>query len=117
VETINLSILFPSPPPSGTHTLRYNVRAHSLEGSEKTQLLVLIYVDEELFLKYNGDSRETEPLGCWIKGHGGNETCARETNNLLKVEEKLRGMMAEVINQKSQEEGKCGEPEVHKSHL
>uniref|UniRef100_A0A8C6GS54 Ig-like domain-containing protein n=1 Tax=Mus spicilegus TaxID=10103 RepID=A0A8C6GS54_MUSSI len=88
-----------------THTLRYNVRAHSLEGSEKTRLLVLIYVDEELFLKYNGDSRETEPLGCWIKGHGGNETCARETKNLLKEEEKLRGMMAEVINQKSQEEG------------
>ncbi|XP_021075544.1 hereditary hemochromatosis protein homolog isoform X2 [Mus pahari] len=88
----------------GTHTLRY-IRAHSLEGSEKTWLLVLIYVDEELFLKYNGDSREMEPLGCWIKGHGGNETCARETKNLWKEEERLRGMMAETVNQKSQEKG------------
>lgn len=112
-----MSILFPSPPPSGTHTLRYDITACSLEGSEKTRLLVLIYVDEELFLKYNGDSRETEPLGCWIKDHGGNETCARETKNLWKEEERFRGMMAEVINQKSQEKGKCGEPEVHKSHL
>lgn len=117
METINPSVLSPSPPPSGTHTLRYDVTARSLEGSEKTQLLVLIYVDDELFLKYDGDSRKVKPWRCWMKGHGGNETCARESENLWKEEERLRGMMAEIINQKSQEKGECGEPEIHRSHL
>ncbi|XP_031239976.1 hereditary hemochromatosis protein-like [Mastomys coucha] len=89
----------------GTHTLRYDVTARSLEGLEKTRLLVLIYVDDELFLKYDGDSRKAKPWRCWMKGHGGNETCARESENLWKKEERLRGMMAEIINQKSQEKG------------
>lgn len=89
----------------GTHTLRYDVTARSLEGSEQTPLLVLIYVDDELFLRYDGDSRSAKPWACWIKGHEGNETCAREAENLPKEEERLREMMAEMLNQKGHDNG------------
>lgn len=89
----------------GTHTLRYDVTACFLEGSEQTRLLVLIYVDDELFLRYNGDRRSAKPWACWIKGHGGDETCAREAENLPKEEERLREMMAEMINQKGHDKG------------
>ncbi|XP_027242119.2 hereditary hemochromatosis protein homolog isoform X1, partial [Cricetulus griseus] len=89
-----------------THTLRYELTAVSPEDSGQPPVRILIYVDDELFLCYKGDSRQAGPCGPRIKGHAGAETWTRETENLLqKKEEQLRRMLAVLTNQQGHNEG------------
>lgn len=77
----------------------------SLEVSGQSQFLALGYLDDELFLRYDGDTRRAERWGPGFKGHGGAETWARETEGLQEKEDQLRGMLVELISQQSQNKG------------
>ncbi|XP_051017965.1 MHC class I-like protein MILL2 [Acomys russatus] len=90
------------PVSSGSHTLRYNLMTFSREVSGEPRFLALGYLDDELFLRYDGDKRTAEPWGPGFEGHGGAETWARETETLREKEDHLREMLADVISQQSQ---------------
>ncbi|XP_029413867.1 hereditary hemochromatosis protein-like [Nannospalax galili] len=90
---------------AGAHTLRYDLTALSQEGSGQPQFLALGYLDDELFLRYDGNSSQTEPWGLRMKGHLGPETWARETEELQEEEQQLRRMLAELMGQKGQDRG------------
>ncbi|XP_038195151.1 MHC class I-like protein MILL2 [Arvicola amphibius] len=91
--------------PRETHTLRYQLTVLSPEDSQQLPFPILIYIDDDLFLRYNGDSRRAEAWGPRIKGHAGAETWTRETEDFQKKEEQLRRMLAEVMNQQGQNKG------------
>ncbi|XP_021021801.1 hereditary hemochromatosis protein homolog [Mus caroli] len=84
------------------HTLCYNVMALSLEVPVLPQFLTLRYFDDEPFLPYKKSSR-TDSQEPRIKDHLRAETWARETEDLQEVEEQLKGMLAEVTAQNSQD--------------
>ncbi|XP_029411341.1 MHC class I polypeptide-related sequence B-like [Nannospalax galili] len=90
---------------AGTHTLRYDLMALSQEGSGQAQFLALGYLDDELFLRYDGDNRRAEPLGLRMKRYMGAEPWARETEDLQEKEQQLRRMLAELMGQKGQDRG------------
>lgn len=91
--------------PCETHTLRYQLTVLSPEDVWHPPFPILIYINDELFLRYNGDSRRTEAWGPRIKGHAGAETWTRETEEFQKKEEQLRRMLAEVMNRQGQNKG------------
>ncbi|XP_005370380.1 hereditary hemochromatosis protein homolog isoform X1 [Microtus ochrogaster] len=92
-------------PAQETHTLRYELTVLSPEDAWQPPFPILIYIDDELFLRYNGDSRRAEAWGPRIKGHAGAETWTRETEDFRKKEEQLRRMLAEVMDQQGQKKG------------
>ncbi|XP_041510862.1 MHC class I-like protein MILL2 isoform X1 [Microtus oregoni] len=92
-------------PAQETHTLCYQLTVLSPEDAWQPPFPILIYIDDELFLRYNGDSRRAEAWGPRIKGHAGAETWTRETEDFRKKEEQLRRMLAEVMNQQGQKKG------------
>ncbi|XP_021078844.1 hereditary hemochromatosis protein homolog isoform X2 [Mesocricetus auratus] len=81
-----------------THTLHYKLTVVSPEDYWQPLLLILVYIDDELFLCYKGDSRRAEACGPRIKGHAGAETWTRETEDFQKKEEQLWRMLAGVTN-------------------
>ncbi|XP_029411375.1 hereditary hemochromatosis protein isoform X2 [Nannospalax galili] len=89
----------------GPHSLHYDLMALSQEGSGQPQFLALGYLDDELFLRYDGNSRRAEPWGLRMKGHVEPETWARETEDLQEEEQQLRRMLAELMGQKGQDRG------------
>nr|XP_042128569.1 MHC class I-like protein MILL1 [Peromyscus maniculatus bairdii] len=90
---------------AGTHTLRYDLMALSLEGSRESQFRGLGYIDNELFLRYDSYRRRAELWGPRIKGKGGAEIWTRETEDMQEKEEQLRRMLTEVMTQKGQHGG------------
>ncbi|XP_037057739.1 zinc-alpha-2-glycoprotein-like [Peromyscus leucopus] len=66
---------------------------------------ILVYADDELFLRYKGDSRRAEAVGPKIKGHTGAENWARKTEDLQRKKEQLRRMLAAATKQLGQETG------------
>ncbi|XP_036032656.1 zinc-alpha-2-glycoprotein-like [Onychomys torridus] len=76
--------------------------ALSLQGSRKFEFRAQGYIDNELFLRYDGERTRTEPCGPRIKGQGGAEMWARETEDMQEKEEQLRRMLSEVMTQKGQ---------------
>ncbi|XP_014650557.1 PREDICTED: MHC class I polypeptide-related sequence B-like [Ceratotherium simum simum] len=62
----------------GTHTLRYDLMALSLDRPGKPQFLALGYFDDELFLRYDGESQRAKPWGLGIKMDLGAETWERD---------------------------------------
>ncbi|XP_052616251.1 MHC class I-like protein MILL2 [Peromyscus californicus insignis] len=79
--------------------------ALSLEASRKSQFRAQGYIDNELFLRYDGYRRRAEPWGPRIKGHRGAEIWTRETEDMQEKEEQLRRMLTEVMTQKGQHGG------------
>ncbi|XP_058386699.1 MHC class I-like protein MILL2 [Diceros bicornis minor] len=90
---------------TGTHTLRYDLMALSLDRPEKSQFLALGYFDDELFLRYDGESQRAEPRGLGIKMDLGAETWERETKDLKEKERQLRQMLTEIMGQQGQGPG------------
>ncbi|KAL6038612.1 hypothetical protein STEG23_017916 [Scotinomys teguina] len=90
---------------AGTHTLCYDLTAFSQEGSRKSQFRAKGYLDNELFLHYDGERRRAESRGPRIKGQGGAEIWIRETKDMQEKEEQLRRMLSEVMTQKGQHGG------------
>ncbi|XP_058386692.1 MHC class I-like protein MILL2 [Diceros bicornis minor] len=88
--------------PPGAHTLRYDLMALSLDGPEKPQFLALGYFDDELFLRYDGESQRAEPRGLGIRMDLGAETWEREATNLKEKERQLRQLLAEIMGQQGQ---------------
>uniref|UniRef100_A0A8C6GYT0 MHC I like leukocyte 1 n=1 Tax=Mus spicilegus TaxID=10103 RepID=A0A8C6GYT0_MUSSI len=85
------------------HTLRYNLMALSLEVPGFPQFLTLRYFDDEPFVPYKKSSSRTDSQEPRIKDHLRAETWARETEDLQKDEEQLKGMLAEITAQNSQD--------------
>ncbi|XP_058385641.1 MHC class I-like protein MILL1 [Diceros bicornis minor] len=90
---------------TGTHTLRYDLMALSLDRPGKPQFLALGYFDDEVFLRYDGKSHKAEPLGLGIQTDLGPETWERETKDLKEKERQLRQMLTEVMGQQGQGAG------------
>ncbi|XP_058385621.1 MHC class I-like protein MILL1 isoform X1 [Diceros bicornis minor] len=91
--------------PPGTHTLRYDLMALSLHRPGKPQFLALGYFDDEVFLRYDGESQRAEPQGLGIKMDLGAETWERETKDLKEKERQLRQMLTEIMGQQGQGSG------------
>ncbi|XP_076428436.1 MHC class I-like protein MILL2 [Peromyscus maniculatus bairdii] len=91
--------------PQETHTLRYDFTVRFPEDSWEPLSPILVYADDELFLRYKGDSRRAEAVGPKIKGHTGAENWARKTEDLQRKEEQLRRMLAAATKQLGQETG------------
>ncbi|XP_058385627.1 MHC class I-like protein MILL1 isoform X1 [Diceros bicornis minor] len=91
--------------PPGTHTLRYDLMALSLDRPGKPQFLALGYFDDELFLRYDGESHKAEPQGLGIETDLGAETWETETKDLKEKERQLRQMLTEVMGQQGQGRG------------
>ncbi|XP_058385619.1 MHC class I-like protein MILL1 isoform X2 [Diceros bicornis minor] len=91
--------------PPGTHTLRYDLMALSLDRPGKPQFLALGYFDDELFLRYDGESQRAEPRGVGIKMDLGAETWERETKDLKEKEQQLRQMLTEIMGEQAQASG------------
>ncbi|XP_014650552.1 PREDICTED: MHC class I polypeptide-related sequence B-like [Ceratotherium simum simum] len=89
----------------GTHTLRYDLMALSLDRPGKPQFLALGYFDDELFLRYDGESHRAELPGLGIKMDLGAETWERETEDLKEKERQLRQMLADITGQEGQGPG------------
>ncbi|XP_036039196.1 zinc-alpha-2-glycoprotein-like isoform X2 [Onychomys torridus] len=106
---LSVSLLFPVDSglccPRETHTLRYELTVWFPEDSWEHPFPILIFVDDELFLRYKGDSRRAEAVGPKIKEHAGAKNWTRETEDLQKKKEQLRRMLAVVTNQQGQKKG------------
>ncbi|XP_052619149.1 MHC class I-like protein MILL2 [Peromyscus californicus insignis] len=90
---------------AGTHTLHYDLMALSQEGSREFEFRAQGYIDNVLFLRYDGYRRRAEPWGPRIKRQGGDEIWTRETEDLQEKEEQLVRMLTEVMTQKGQHGG------------
>ncbi|CAH7392569.1 Mill2 [Phodopus roborovskii] len=104
-QSCHREIRLPSAEIKETHTLHYELTVLSPENSWQPPYPILVYVDDELFLCYKGDSRKAEACGPRIKGHAGPETWTRETEDLQEKEEQLRRMLTEVMTQQGHNEG------------
>ncbi|XP_046539467.1 MHC class I-like protein MILL2 isoform X3 [Equus quagga] len=91
--------------PAGTHTLRYDLVALAPGGPGKAQFLALGYFDDELFMRYDGESRRAEPRGLGIRTELRAETWERETEDLIEKERQLRLTLAEIMGQQGQGQG------------
>jgi hypothetical protein len=94
--------------------------ALSLDGPGKPQFLALGYLDDELFLHYDGESYRAEPspgLALRSRGQLGAEAWARETEDLQDKEQQLRKTLAEIMGQEGQDGGECTKPETDGSEL
>ncbi|XP_014650558.1 PREDICTED: MHC class I polypeptide-related sequence B-like [Ceratotherium simum simum] len=89
----------------GPHTLRYDLMALSLDRPGKPQFLALGYFDDEIFLRYDGESQRAEPRGLGIKMDLGAETWERETKDLKEKEQQLRQMLTEIMGVQAQASG------------
>ncbi|XP_070354489.1 MHC class I-like protein MILL2 isoform X7 [Equus asinus] len=87
---------------AGTHTLRYDLVALAPGGPGKAQFLALGYFDDELFMRYDGESRRAEPRGLGIRTELRAETWERETEDLIEKERQLRLTLAEIMGQQGQ---------------
>ncbi|XP_036032638.1 hereditary hemochromatosis protein homolog, partial [Onychomys torridus] len=76
-----------------------------VKGSRKLEFRAQGYIDNELFLRYDGERTRTEPCGPRIKGQGGAEMWTRETEDIQEKEEQLRRMLSDVMTQKGQHGG------------
>nr|XP_044615718.1 MHC class I-like protein MILL1 isoform X3 [Equus asinus] len=90
---------------AGTHTLRYDLVALAPGGPGKAQFLALGYFDDELFMRYDGESRRAEPRGLGIRTELRAETWERETEDLIEKERQLRLTLAEIMGQQGQGQG------------
>ncbi|XP_058386690.1 MHC class I-like protein MILL1, partial [Diceros bicornis minor] len=79
--------------------------ALSLDRPGKSQFLALGYFDDEIFLRYDGESQRADPRGLGIKMDLGAETWERETKDLKEKERQLRQMLTEIMGQQGQGAG------------
>ncbi|XP_058386698.1 MHC class I-like protein MILL1 [Diceros bicornis minor] len=76
--------------------------ALSLDRPGKPQFLALGYFDDEIFLRYDGESQRAEPRGLGIKMDLGAETWETETKALKEKELQLRQLLTETVGQQGQ---------------
>ncbi|KAF5911651.1 hypothetical protein HPG69_010972 [Diceros bicornis minor] len=76
-----------------------------LDRPGKPQFLALGYFDDELFLRYDGESQMAEPRGLGIKVDLGAETWERETEDLKEKELQLKQLLTEIMGQQGQARG------------
>lgn len=82
-------------------------------GPGKAQFLALGYFDDELFMRYDGESRRAEPRGLGIRTELRAETWERETEDLIEKERQLRLTLAEIMGQQGQGQGEWGQDQGH----
>uniref|UniRef100_F6SJC9 Ig-like domain-containing protein n=1 Tax=Equus caballus TaxID=9796 RepID=F6SJC9_HORSE len=90
---------------AGTHTLRYDLVALAPGRPGKAQFLALGYFDDELFMRYDDESRRAEPRGLGIRTELRAETWERETEDPIEKERQLRLTLAEIMGQQGQGQG------------